>query len=306
MQATVRSLEVDGVTAEVLDALLRDGVACLLLKGPVLAGWLYGDGAARHYVDTDILVGPRGFAAAQRTLTGIGFAPHVDDSDTPGWRQVAHHWVRPRDGANVDLHRTLVGVGVGDAELWEVLGADTESIEVRGRKAQTLAPPARALHIALHAAQHGTRSGKHLDDLERALDQIDIEVWRSACALAERLSAAGAFAAGLRLCGAGRRLAGELELSDAHSVETALLAGTPVAGALGWHYLASARGLVPRLHIVARKAIPTPRFMRAWTPLARRGAPGLAAAYLGRLAWVAGRAVPGFRAWRRARRRSGR
>lgn len=278
----------------------------MLLKGPVIAHWLYGDGTPRPYVDTDVLVSPRDFARAGDALAAIGFSTHVDDTDTPGWRQVAHHWLRRRDGANVDLHRTLVGVGSGDAELWDVLSADTEPVDVRGTPARTLSVPARALHLSLHAAQHGTRSGKHLDDLERGLERTEPEVWIAARALAERLSAVGAFATGLRLTPAGSLLADELALPAARSVETTLLAGTPVAGALGWHYLVSARGLVPRLKIAARKTIPTPRFMRAWTPLARRGVLGLAAAYVARVGWVLGRAVPGFVAWQKARRASGR
>jgi len=302
----VLSLEVDRVTAEVLDALRSHGVECVLLKGPVLAGWLYADGAARSYVDTDILVSPPAFPKAQRVLAEIGFSTYVDDSDTPGWRQVAHHWRRATDGANVDLHRTLVGVGVSDGELWDALAADTVPIDFRGRSVRSLALPARALHIALHAAQHGVRGGKHLDDLERALAQIDFQVWAAARTLAARLGATGAFATGLRLSEPGRRLAERLALPADRSVETALLAGGSVPGALGWHYVASARGVVPRARIVARKLIPTPRFMRKWSPLARRGRRGLAAAYVARVGWVLVRVVPGFVAWRRARRGAGR
>jgi hypothetical protein len=304
IEATVRSLEVDHVTAELVDALRAEGAECVLLKGPVLASWLYADGSARPYVDTDLLVSPHGFQVAQRTLAKLGFSTYVDDSDTPGWRQAAHHWTRAVDGANVDLHRTLIGVGVADGELWAVLSADTEAMPLQGREVQTLSPPARALHLALHAAQHGSRSGKHLEDLERGLELIEPGVWISACALADRLSATGAFAAGLRLSQAGARLADELALPHDRSIETALLAGRPVAGALGWHYLASARGLDARLRIVARKTIPTKRFIRAWSPMARRGPVGLAAAYLVRPVWILGRALPGFWAWQKARRSS--
>lgn len=300
----MRTLEIDRVTAEVISALAGRGVECLLLKGPVLARWLYGDGAPRQYVDTDILVSPGDFPVAQRVLATIGFSTHLDDTDTPGWRQVAHHWVRARDGANVDLHRTLVGVGVSDTELWDVVSAGTESFQVGGREVRTPGPSVRALHIALHAAQHGTRPGKHRDDLERGLAVIEQEVWMAARELASRLWATGPFATGLRLSDEGRRLADELGVCEDGSVETTLLAGTPVAGALGWHYLASARGLRERLHIVARKLVPTRRFIRAWSPMARRGPVGLATAYIVRPVWVLRRVVPGFRAWRKARRGS--
>jgi hypothetical protein len=305
MEATVRSLEIDRVTAEAMEALRTHGAACLLLKGPVFARWLYRDGSPRPYVDTDVLVRPSDFPVAQRALRAIGFSPRLDDTDTPGWRQVAHHWVRAGDDANVDLHRTLVGVEASDQELWDAFSADTEPFVVSGSEVRTPGLPARAFHIALHAAQHGTRPGKPLDDLERGLSLIEPEVWASARSLAARLSATGAFATGLRLSPEGRRVAGELGLPDERSVETALLAGEPVPGALGWHYLLSARGIRARLRIVVRKIFPTPRFMRAWSPIARRGPAGLAAAYGLRLAWVAGRLVPGFLAWWRARRSSG-
>jgi len=302
MRAMVLRLEVDRVSAEVIGALRARGVECVLLKGPAVATWLYGDGSPRPYVDTDILVAPDRLTEARRTLANLGFVTYLDDSDTPGWRQAAHHYKRAGDRANVDLHRTLIGVGVGDDEVWSTLAADTEPLSVGGTEARIPALPARTLHLALHAAQHGARPGKHREDLARGLELIDPDVWRSARGLAERLGALEAFAAGLRSIEAGERLADELALPDAGSVETVLLAGRPVAGALGWNDLANTSGFFPRFRIIVRKAIPTRRFMRAWSPLARRGPLGMAAAYIVRPVWLVGRMVPGYLAWRRARR----
>lgn len=301
IEGTIRSLRVDQVTAEVISALHAQGVASIVLKGPALVGWLYGDGSPRTYVDTDLLVSPADRAHSERLLTELGFAKLLDDSDTSGWRQAAHHWTRASDGANVDLHRTLVGVGVGEQELWATLAARTESINVSAVTVQVPSPAARAFHLALHAAQHGAGGGKHLRDVERGLELIEPGMWAAAAALAERLRATEAFAAGLRLVAAGSRLADELGLPHDRSVETALRASSPVAGALGWNNLALVSGFVPRLHFAARKLFPTPRFMRAWSPVARRGRLGLACAYLGRPVWVMWRAVPGFLAWWRAR-----
>jgi hypothetical protein len=297
---TIRSLAVDQVTAEVVGALAARGVVCILLKGPVLARWLYGDGTPRGYVDSDLLIAPEDRGAAELVMGALGFAKRLDDADTPGWRQAAHHWTRGRDGANVDLHRTLMGVGVADQELWRALGEETEAMAVSGTDMLVLSAPARALHLALHAAQHGVRGGKHLRDLERGLELIEPELWAAAARLAERLRATPAFAGGLRLTEAGAAVAERLALPHERSVQEALLAGIPVAGALGWNDLARTAGIRARLRFVARKLVPTRRFMRAWSPLARRGPLGLAAAYVWRPIWLLRSAAPGFVAWRRA------
>ena len=53
------TLAVDVVTAEVVDAFRRAGVRAVVLKGPTLAGWLYGGEAVRTYGDSDLLVSAR-------------------------------------------------------------------------------------------------------------------------------------------------------------------------------------------------------------------------------------------------------
>ena len=112
------------------------------------------------------------------------------------WREHAVLWTRARDGAEVDLDRTLVGVEVDDERLWKTLSTRTETIPVGGCSAQVLTIPGRALHLALHTAQHGWPG--HAAELERALERTDEATWREAAALAQTLGATGAFTTGLR------------------------------------------------------------------------------------------------------------
>ena len=72
--------------------------------------------------------------------------------------------------------------------------------------------------------------------------------------------------------------------------------------AAGFEALAATPGLFAKLRLVAHEMVPTRAFMRWWSPLARRGPLGLAAAYLWRPIWFVGHAPAGLRAWRRARR----
>jgi hypothetical protein len=72
--------------------------------------------------------------------------------------------------------------------------------------------------------------------------------------------------------------------------------------ALGFEWLSRVPGFRAKARLVAGKLVPDVQFMRAWSPLARRGRVGLAAAYAFRILWLAWHAIPGFIAWLRARR----
>ena len=297
------NLRVDAVTAEVLQAFDAAAVSSVLLKGPAIARWLYLDGDPRPYRDCDLLVPPSQIDAAQTALGRAGLNRAFDLEGLPDWwREHAGEWWSPEHRVYVDLHRTLPGVGVDDEAAWRILSADTETIVVGGQPAKALGLPARALHIALHAAQHGEGFHKPMADLGHALAGLDVTTWRGAAAVAERLEATDALAAGLRLLPAGRELAGRLDLPSVTSVEVALRAGTAPPVALGFEQLARARGVRARGQILWRKFFPPPGFMRRWHPIASRGRPGLALAYLLRPVWIIRAAPRGLRAWRRARR----
>ena len=296
------NLRVDWATAEVLRAFEDRGVKTLLLKGPSVVRWLYEAHDPRSYIDCDLLVRPGDLNAAEHILEGRGFAPNIYEREMPTWwRDHAVGWLRAGDGAIVDLHQTLPGVGVGPDRLWVTLSADVDEIDVAGFPATTLTIPGRALHLALHAAQHGVGWPHVIAELERAVSSTDQAVWRAAVELAEALDAVPALAAGLRTSAAGRSLASTLDLPADRPVEVALRASSPPPVALGFDQLARAEGWRARLRIMRHKVAPPATFVRAWSPLARRGRLGLVLAYAWRPLWLLRSAPAGFRAWRAAR-----
>ena len=297
---TARSLRADTTTAEVASAFEESGIGSILLKGPVLDRWLYSDGM-RLYRDSDLLVAPRDIARAEEILARLGFehAPLDDLTLDRPWH--AHAWIRARDGANVDLHRTLIGVGASPEKVWTVLRAETQEAVVEGTTTQVLAPPALALHVALHAAQDGRRLGSPLEDLRRALDQVADGTWRSAALLAEELDAGPAFAAGLREDAGGVALAERLELSTTTTMEVALRTRAAPQLALSVEWLTRAPTLRGKAALIASKVFPPPAYMRSWAPVARRGRLWMASAYLWRVVWMALQAPAALRAWLSAR-----
>jgi hypothetical protein len=300
------NLQVDAGTAHVLRAFEDAGVQSLLLKGASLSRWLATQDNPRPYVDVDLLVCPADLGAAEHSLSDLGLRPGVNEHDLPDWwREHAATWA-PLTGIDgsvtVDLHRTLVGVGVDPDRLWEILSRQVETIIVAGYPARTLTIPGRAFHLALHAAQHGKDWEGPRADLERALTAGDDQTWGAAAELAASLRATTAFAAGLRLVPAGRPLAERLGLPEELSTDVALRVGTPPPVALGLDQLAHASGLRDRLMILRHKLLPPPSFMRHWSPRARKGRLGLALAYLWRPLWLLARLPAGVQAWRSARR----
>jgi hypothetical protein len=299
--ATLTNLHVDAIATEVASAMRSDEVPFLLLKGPSIARWLYADDEARSYCDVDLLVPPDAVQTAHRVLESLGMKTDLADVDLPGWDRASTAWRRHEWEPPVDLHRTLVGVGVAPGSLWSALWAEQTVLDVAGVEMPVTSVRARALHVALHAAQHGRDAAKPLADLERALEVCSDEGWRDSAVLAAELDAQGAFVAGLRLRPAGEAVIDRLGLEGRPSVETAILIRSPPPGVMGLEHLAGHSGLRARMRIALRKLVPTRAFMRSWTPLASRGPLLLPVAYVYRMLWVLGHAPRALIIWLRVR-----
>jgi len=299
----VSRLRLDAAAAEALQCFGRAGVRALLLKGAATTSWLYLGRESRPYVDCDLLVCPDDVEAAARALRSLHYSQTFDERAMPSWwREHAGTWVRHGDQLTIDLHHTLPGVGVDAWAAWRTLSRDADTVPVAGWRAPTLCLAGRALHVALHAAQHGVGVNHPLADLERALTFAEPELWIEAAGLATELDATDSFAAGLRLMPAGAMLAERLGLPPPRSVDAQLRAASPPPVALGFEQLARARGLRARAEIVVRKLVPPPEFIRHWDPRAGKGRAALLRAYLRRPFWILRRAPCGLRVWRRARR----
>jgi Uncharacterised nucleotidyltransferase len=316
VKAAGLGVAIDAAAAEVVTALRENGIRSILLKGPSFDEWLYEPDEPRLYVDIDVLVDSRDVTPAGRVLEALGYRQRmVTGRDFEGlFEQTgevgafraptdADHakvWIRAADRMYVDLHRTLIGVE-GNVDPWEILSAETDSMLVAGTEIEILNEHARALHVALHAV-HGGDNEKPMIDLSRALERLPSATWEAAAVLAERLGALSAFGAGLRLQPAGAQLAGRLDLPTGRSVETVMFTESVPYSSWTVNRLAKTPGLLPKLRILARRAVPEPEFMRVWYPVARRGRAGLGLAYVRRLAWLFKVTGPAVRAWWRASR----
>jgi len=288
------------MAADVVSALRDAGIESILLKGASFDRWLYDPDAPRIYSDVDLLIDRRELHRVAAVLSEIGFAQPQAEL-RPTHTDHATVWRREPDRLEVDLHHRMVGVPAA-VDAWQVLPSETETMQIGGRELRVLNPAARAVHIALHAAEHGVQGEKSLFDLERALQRLPEPTWRSAAAVAARLEATEAFAAGLRLLPEGGALALRLGLPEDRSVETVMWNQSVPYSSWFVNRLANTPGVAAKLRLLARRVAPEPEFMRAWYPVARRGPIGLALSYGWRLLWLAAHVAPAVAAWLRARR----
>ena len=141
--AAARRLTLEGTAARIVGALGVAGVRCVLLKGPTLSE-LY-DGV-RPYNDVDVLVAGESVGAAEAVLGELGFELRHDDPHSRIWS---------RAGVDVDLHTTLIGAHADPDVIWAALTSGTETFSLGGADVEGLNRAGRALHVTLHAAQHG-------------------------------------------------------------------------------------------------------------------------------------------------------
>ncbi len=300
----LQQILLDLVAREVVEALRGRDLPSVLLKGPAIALWLYGDRGTRAYTDIDLLVPPHRLGAVEDALAPLGFvrtsAPS-SEHDVPGYETIVR---RARDGVRVELHTNLSGVGVGDRELWDAPSVECEplAIGLDDFAAEVLRPPARALLVVLHAAHHGPVFAWPLEDLERALEQLTLDAWDEAYELATRLEARPAFAAGLRLHPSGTALLERYGLTELRSVEAELRASSSPPMALALEWLVRLPGVRAKAVFLAREIAPPPHVLRTRSPLARRGHLGLATAYAWRPLTLLPKVLPALRALHRASR----
>ena len=293
-----RNLMVDQLTAEIAGAFAAEDIGSLVLKGPALAEWLY-PGEVRPYGDSDLMVTPGDWRRAVGVLERLGFHNYLEPMAHPRMESFASTaFLRGED--NVDLHCTLHGLEGSPEVIAAALMANAEHQAIGGAELQVPGRAELLLHVGLHAAHHP--QGKSIEDLRRAIAYADEALWQHALGRAQAFDGVPAFASGLRLLPEGAELAGRLGIQGVRSTRHELRRrGIPTAEGID-ALLSPGVGARQRLAMLVHELFPSPAFMRWWTPLARRGRLGLAAAYQWRPIWLLLHAPRGIAAWWRVRR----
>ncbi len=243
--ATVRALATDAACAELVTAWRARAIESILVKGVTTVEWLYRD-EPRGYVDADLLVAPDRLARAATVLRELEFRPAAERNS-----EHAHPWIRGSDRTIIDLHATLWGATRPPARVWRELQDWVEPYAIGGVIVRVPNLPARALSVALHAAQHRDVPAKRAD-LRRALEHTSLAHWRAAERLADRLGALPLMGAGLQLEPDGQALLRQLPLARAGS----LAERDKAALAIGFARIATARGVRGKASVIVAAVAP--------------------------------------------------
>jgi hypothetical protein len=221
----------------------------------------------------------------------------------------AETWVKDQPDASrglmIDLHWRVPGIGASPERAWSTFWDRRDQIPLRGALLPSPEQTAVALHLAMHAAQHGPLHPRALEDLRRGVVKWPPELWTEAHTLAQDLNAVEALSSGLRLIPEGTALADELGLPRFPEREWAIRhRHDRPRGSFHLQALREAPGLSARLRVARHSLLPTPAWLAheyPWAAASRARLPLAYAAHLARApAW-------GLRAWRyraRARRES--
>jgi hypothetical protein len=178
----------EGFAAELFGTFAEARIDALLLKGAGLARLLYEPGERRGYIDVDVLIRPDHLERAASVLTGLGYrnATELHGIDYVQGAVPSDTWTAATREApyDVDVHRWLPGAEAPPGPAWDALWQRRTGIELAGCQVPVLPREGQALHLALHAAQHGPDFVKGLVELRRALGRWPPDVWREAVALA--------------------------------------------------------------------------------------------------------------------------
>lgn len=259
------SFVLDAACREIAARLDECGHDFVMLKGATIASWLYDDPASRTYTDLDVLVSPESQAAVIEDLRGIGYRPLLDPAtvlaSSPEEQPLANE-----SGVLIDLHVTLKGSKAGPGATWAALSRRTVPFDWAGTPVRCLAPPARALHLALHAANGGLADGKAARDLALGIEKLDPGLWREAAELAREIRAEEAFAAGLALLPEGRAVAARLGLGPVQDRETVMRAGSASHSALVLQQTLAATSWRQAAGRIRAHVFPSVEWMRLYQP----------------------------------------
>ncbi len=206
-RARERAIQAQRTLQQAAQALAREGIPFLVIKGSVLAVHVYVNANIRPFYDVDLVVPPEMLVQGEKALGSLGYrfqSPRVKATtfapvrarpkappDAPVPESVARQlyqtyhchfvFVPPKDDHRLplELHWHVVRPGilkVSPAELWE----QTKTTVVAGTSVRTLNLEATLIYGAVHAMASGAGSFKllHLCDVAWLVARFGTQVRR--------------------------------------------------------------------------------------------------------------------------------
>jgi len=184
----------------ILDRFTSQGIAALVVKGPVLAMRAYGDPGVRSYGDLDLLVRQQDIRRATELLSAVGFAPAIplsaiDSGKIPG----QYFFSKPDSQLIVELHNDRTLRYFPRRLPLEDFFARQVRVRLDAREAPALSVEDELVLICVHGAKHFWERLMWIADVAALVSRQTGIDWEGVAASAETVGAERMLRTGLRL-----------------------------------------------------------------------------------------------------------
>jgi len=172
----LKFLQSVGLASKVTLALDEKGIACVILKGFMVASQYYEHPSDRQMIDIDILVAEDRYDDAEQVVASLGFKRFYPDftlqpSSKDSFKRLhnAYSFCRPGDKLQIDLHWRTVNNPALFPHIDQNWTHMISYCTISGLAFPTLERAPHALYIIVHGAKSGWVRLKWLADVERII-----------------------------------------------------------------------------------------------------------------------------------------
>ncbi|WP_444685143.1 nucleotidyltransferase domain-containing protein [Alkalicoccus luteus] len=165
------ALRLAGETSRLAQLFNQRGVELLMLKGPALASFLYGDTGQRMTSDIDMLVPPEALDMAACLLRSEGYEENCYFSTVlPDWKWRHHHrtFYHSHTDVKVELHWRL-HPGPGKEPAFRELADRSQTEKLGGVPVPVLGNEDLFSFLSVHGARHGWSRLRWLYDIHQLM-----------------------------------------------------------------------------------------------------------------------------------------
>lgn len=202
---SLQSLQFSAQLHSILEALRREGISAIPLKGPALAHALYGDAGQRHIRDLDLLVSPDQLTKALKVLKDLAYQMKFPGRELreDQWTYYFRHQydvllTEDRQGGMLELHTHLAWPGLKGVDEDRFTSRLTR-VEMNGGAVQCMSREATFLYLALHGAHHLFFRLFWLRDLAKAMSSWEMD-HKLILQMTEEMGLERILGVGLKLC----------------------------------------------------------------------------------------------------------
>ena len=154
-----RALIMSATLIRTLDLLASAGIRAMPWKGPILGQAVYGDVAARHFADLDVLVYPADAPRAIETLKGAGWLRALEEDigpmDSLMRTECELPLVETGTGTVLEVHWGLDPPAMRSSLDVDTVWKSAFPLLLLGRSLPCAGPADTFVGLAVHAARHG-------------------------------------------------------------------------------------------------------------------------------------------------------